>query len=177
MFDILKTDGVPKRFRRAMPMADVTEATENVAIWRKTGGWCLMLSGPTGVGKSFAAAKWLWDHAVARRRRPHPMASRRWYPAVLLARLSQFDEEIEELNTRATLVIDDLGVEYADKTGNFRSRLDYLLDARYSEERPTIITTNLSPDHVSSRYGVRIVDRIRDGGGFCSIRSGSRRGR
>ena len=174
---MLKGDGVPKRFRQAMPVAETTKATESVARWRKAGGWCLVLTGPAGVGKSFAAARWLWDHAMETGRAPHAQALRRWYPAVLLARLNGFGDEIEELNTRATLVIDDLGVEYSDKNGNFRSRMDYLLDARYAEERPTIITTNLSPTALSKRYGERIVDRMRDGGAFASLNETSRRGR
>lgn len=177
LFDVVKADGVPKRFRQLLPIPEPTTAVKQVEAWARGDGWVLVLSGPKGVGKSFAAARFLWNHAMETGRRPHAQAKRRWYPATLLARLSGYGDELEELNGLATLVIDDLGVEYTDRNGNFRSRMDYLLDARYGEELPTVITTNLDAKGFERRYGDRVLDRVRDGGAFVVVREQSRRGR
>ena len=77
------------------------------------------------------------------------------------------------------MVIDDLGIEYLDKNGNFLQRLDELLDERYSNFRKTIITTNLNADAFKDRYGERVADRMREGftwgGGFIELADDSMR--
>jgi DNA replication protein DnaC len=177
LFEVMTSDGVPKRFRNSLPLPEQTTALAAVRQWMGESLWSLVVSGPKGVGKSFAAAWWLWTVAVATGRAPHAQAKRRWFPAVLLARMSQYGEDLEALNRLPALVIDDLGVEFNDKTGSFRSRMDYLLDARYGEELPTLITTNLAAEAFERRYGERVLDRIRDGGSFVAIREESRRGK
>ena len=64
------------------------------------------------------------------------------------------------------LVIDDLGAEFNDSKGFFASLLDELIDARYSHKLATIVTSNLDLEAFKTRYGVRIVDRIREAGRF-----------
>jgi DNA replication protein DnaC len=77
------------------------------------------------------------------------------------------------------MVIDDLGVEYLDKNGNFLQRLDELIDERYSNYRQTIITTNLNVKAFKERYGERVADRIREGfefgGAFMELAESSMR--
>jgi DNA replication protein DnaC len=75
------------------------------------------------------------------------------------------------------LVIDDLGAEYSDSKGFFASLFDEVVNARYENMRPTILTTNLDVEGFAARYGERIVDRIREAGRFlnCGAQSLRRR--
>ena len=79
----------------------------------------------------------------------------------------------------SVLVIDDLGVEFMDKAGHFKSRLDELIDARWGNFRKTIITTNLNAKDFQERYESRVTDRIRHGfkhgGGYTHINEKSLR--
>lgn len=62
------------------------------------------------------------------------------------------------------LVLDDLG---AEKSSEFSIQSLYLIiDQRYSEMRPTIITSNLSLRGVSEKVGDRIASRI---AGMCKV--------
>jgi DNA replication protein DnaC len=140
----------------------VTEGVQAVKAWqsRSASDWCLVLSGPPGVGKSIAAAWWLAHEA--RDRRDVPNAFPCWWTAGKLARVSGYDGTIDRVGKVGPLVIDDLGTEYGDANGYWYSRLDELLDQRYSNNRRTILTTNLNASEFRERYGERIVDRIRE---------------
>ena len=66
---------------------------------------------------------------------------------------------LEPLLTCDVLVIDDLGTEPINKNVT----LEYLylvINERQLAGKPTIITTNLTPDGVINRYGERIFSRI-----------------
>ncbi len=67
------------------------------------------------------------------------------------------------VETAPVLALDDLAVEFLDDKGMFEFVLDALLDARWSAELPTVITTNLNLAEFSERFGERIVSRLRDG--------------
>jgi len=56
-----------------------------------------------------------------------------------------------------------------DDKGNFMAVLDEVINARYGERLPTLITTNLNADGVQRALRVRIADRIR--GTVGSLRS------
>ncbi len=60
------------------------------------------------------------------------------------------------------LILDDLGMEFDTPLG--RSFIYNILNARLLENRPTIISTNLSPTALKARYGDQIASRI--SGGF-----------
>jgi DNA replication protein DnaC len=60
-------------------------------------------------------------------------------------------------------MLDDLGVERV--RGRYdedwaASQLDYLVDQRYNEMRPTWYTTNLSKPEFTDRYGSRLHSRL-----------------
>lgn len=116
-------------------------------------GRCLVLSGPTGVGKSYAAAAVLglagghfafWPQSCGRLLRPDLR-----------------DAELARLKTHHLLVIDDLGMEYAKEGGFLEALTDEVIWHREGNYGPTIITTNLTPDDMRSRWSSRIVDRLR----------------
>ncbi len=64
----------------------------------------------------------------------------------------------EQLTACDLLVLDDLGMEF-DSPFN-RSCIYNILNARLLEERPTIISTNLSAAALKERYGDQITSRI-----------------
>lgn len=140
----------------------------------------VVLSGGAGSGKTVAAAWWIlvslrdparWDqrdydeHEI-RRRGPLP----EFITAAHLARWERYsDAEMNRLLYAPELVIDDLGVEFADKSGSFLATLDEVVNCRYGNELPTLITTNLDAAAFKSRYGERIADRIRQSGRFANV--------
>jgi DNA replication protein DnaC len=136
----------------------------------------LVLSGPPGCGKTTAAASLLaWrDAPWASRCAHHPI----FIPVSRLIRWNRFEEKaMVALEKAAALVIDDLGSEYMDDKGAFLSFFDGLLNARYADWLPTVITTNLSASQFRGRYGTRAIDRLREVGRFIEIRGESMRGR
>lgn len=132
-------------------------------------------SGGLGCGKTVAAAWWL------RKATPgHPpfveAGVRRFVSAPWLARQSRYGQTpLDELEVAALLVLDDLGMEFSDRSGNFLADLDALMDARYRNMLGTVITTNLSAEQFRKRYGGagvdrgRLLDRIRETGQFVNV--------
>ena len=140
-------------------------------------GWCLVLAGPKGCGKSTAAASYLWDKI--KQSESEPTRAMRWWTASRVARVSGYNAELEKMMQVQVMVIDDLGTEYLDKNGYFSHRLDELIDDRYSNYKKTIITTNLNSKDFQVRYGARVADRIREGfkygGGYVELNGKSLR--
>lgn len=66
---------------------------------------------------------------------------------------------LEELKRVPLLILDDLGAE--KPTGWTAERLYELINYRYMEELPIIVTTNCKPDDLKLRLGERIFDRLR----------------
>jgi len=152
--------------------AAVSEARGAMAL----GLTLLVLSGLRGCGKTTAAAWWLLQ-----RRKPSEYVRTgppRFVDATALARWPKYDDaKMHELERASALVIDDLGIEYDDKHGAFRSFLDGLVNARYAAVLPTLITTNLRATEFKERYGERIADRIREAGRYVELAGESLRRR
>lgn len=156
------------------------EMTDTVAVAEVRGAIglglvLLVLSGLRGCGKTTAAAWWL-----VQKREPAKYVRTyepRFVDASALARWPRFDDgKMVELERASALVIDDLGIEYDDKNGAFRSFLDGLVNTRYAACLPTLITTNLRAGEFKARYGERIADRIRESGRFVELAGESLRG-
>ena len=102
----------------------------------------------------------------------------------------------DQLLAERTLVLDDLGVEFADGSGSYRVDLDELVDRFYSDDRALVITTNLvypsakaraerkakgqkvdeSAPTFADRYGERVLDRMRECGRWVDTAAPSMRG-
>ena len=123
-----------------------TDAVKRAREWweQRAKPW-LLLSGPTGCGKSLAAASIPADHV-------HGTFVRADEVVRLFS--SMFGEQYEQqqsLRQARLLVLDDLGCEL-DAARMLPALLD-LLDARQSARRhPTIVTTNLTPAAFRERY-------------------------
>jgi DNA replication protein DnaC len=67
-----------------------------------------------------------------------------------------YDETFEPLRQTALLVLDDLGTENPSQWA--QEKLFQLLNHRYNETLPTVITTNVEPDALDPRLRSRLMD-------------------
>lgn len=113
----------------------------------------LVLSGSTGTGKTVAAVTWLWRH------RALPGGFMR---ASAFAAASSFDGALRTnwAHLWRVMVLDDLGAEYADNKGAFVSRAEEVFDHYVADGRGLVVTTNLSPADILTRYGERLASRL-----------------
>lgn len=90
------------------------------------------------------------------------------YPAKEIARMcAAADKErkdFKELSGFEMLGIDDLGEEPKEvmSYGMIYTPLIDLICERYDRQLPTIITTNLTQEQLSAKYGVRVYDRFKE---------------
>lgn len=125
---------------------------------RKSHATFLVLSGKKGVGKTTAAAWASMD-----------MVGLRWVRAGELATIGLYDRaRFDPIANATALVLDDLGTEFNDAKGAFRSLFDLLINTRYDGMLRTIITTNLLSEGFTARYGARALDRINEDGLWAS---------
>jgi hypothetical protein len=157
--------GVPERvlvvaFDREPLETEAIKALRDALGKRPT---IVVLSGGVGCGKSCAAAWWLGQHGGD------------WISAGDLSKISPYEGGGTDRLRSQRLVLDDLGVEYLDAKGFLQATLDGVIDHRYANMLPTVITTNLSAAEFKARYGKRVEDRIREAGAFVVITSPSLR--
>lgn len=134
------------------------------------GGGNLLLLGPTGIGKSTAAAvlfrrllgagirdggpawelaqslHWFSAESLSLARRWHPLGQGE-APDIMSAMFGRF------------LVIDDLGWDRDVQT------VSDVMAVRYDRGLPTIITSGKTPDELTAQYGAAVVRRARESGG------------
>jgi hypothetical protein len=123
--------------------------------------WVLVLASPVGGGKSLAAAT-----AIGK-------VGGQFVSAPDLESLAY---DVAGLERDGLLVLDDLGCEHAGASGFVLSRIEKLIAARYAGDQMTIITTNLRRPDFAARYGLRVDDRLREGGIYVELRVASLRG-
>lgn len=118
----------------------------------------LLLWGPVGTGKSYAAAT--IANELLQRRTSVVMTSF----IKILKEVGTFDADngkIEKINNAKLLIIDDLGAERG--TDYTLERVYDIIDSRYRCNKPIILTTNLTMEQMKEcddiRYN-RIYDRI-----------------
>jgi len=88
----------------------------------------------------------------------------RIYDAKELTQVYNRLEEWRGIRSSDMLAIDDLGKEPAEvmEYGNLRSPVIDLLEHRYQTQKFTLVTTNLAPGDMRSKYGERLADRFRE---------------
>lgn len=128
-------------------------------------GTVLVLAGRTGTGKGHLAAA--ASMQIIRAGRTVMFATAR--EILLWLRASWTDREapgeLEVLNRLVDvdlLVIDEIGVQFG--TDAERDQLFGVIDGRYREQRPMILTTNLSPAKLKDVLGDRSFSRLREDG-------------
>jgi hypothetical protein len=161
--------GVPARHIERFSSRIDTPALIWADQWR-FGGF-LVLSGGSGVGKSFGAA-WALK-GFLRSRISDPLNTETWNRAAYAGERSMWStanrvahdkNRLDEARSRLFLVLDDLGRE-----GNLPTRLADVSDivsARYDAKPPTVITTELTFREALKTYGRNTAYKfVEDNGG------------
>jgi hypothetical protein len=137
---------------------------------------CLVLAGPTGVGKTYAiiagfreAAIWNCDGALSV-----------YFGMSALARalLDEDDREevLEQCLEADLLAIDDVGGAYVKAGGLIETLFEEILVDREGNQLQTMLTTNLTLESFADTVGDRIADRVRGSWGtWCSLPGSSLR--
>lgn len=164
---VLEHAAVPRRLWAALDSLEETDAMRALAAWRRGGKTFLVLEGGVGVGKTVAAASFA--------ARPGGLFRK----AADVARLSSFDAATWDMLYRSpALALDDLGAESLDEKGWARNAILGLLDRRYDDAAPTVITTNLGIESFRERYGQdggRLFDRLKEAAEWVAIGGASMR--
>jgi predicted phage replisome organizer len=84
-----------------------------------------------------------------------------------------FSETISTLQETDLLILDDLGAEKASDWT--REKLFEIIDYRYSEGLPMLVTTNCTPDELKKKIGDRNFDRLREMCALVPVTSKSQR--
>lgn len=124
------------------------------AIYRQKIG--LLMTGPVGTGKTFAAA--CIANALIERGVPVLMTS---FPVILGTSKYELNDTIRQAQEYDLIIVDDLG---AERDTDYALEIVFqFVDARYRSGKPLIVTTNLTPQEMRKQTGLafsRIYDRI-----------------
>lgn len=134
---------------------------KNLAIGNLTMGNFLVLAGPTGVGKTHLALaiawEWFEDGSDVLFSRVDDLLDwlRRGYDD------NTYHKRFDSIHRRHLLVLDDLGTEHAQDWAG--EKLDRIVDWRYINRMPLVVTTNAKSEDLAARVASRLADKS------CSI--------
>lgn len=146
-------EAIPRRYRNAVPRLPETDAW----LAASADGAGLLLAGPTGTGKTHEAygAVRAWAAATV------APTGRLVFGNVadLLDRARpDGDLTVPAIAEADLLLLDDLG---AFKATEWTAEALYrIVDRRWSDMLPTIVTTNMPPDQLSAWVGDRLASRL-----------------
>lgn len=161
---------IPPRFRAAVEMPP------EVAAWvdRGTEAQGLYLAGQVGTGKThtawFAVGHWCLSTGTVPHT-PRDRAVEGWStggPTVIFTRMTDLLDDlrpgdlarqrVRDCQTAALLVLDDIGAEKASEWT--QERLYSIIDHRYANCLPLIVTSNLPPAKLADQTGDRAASRL-----------------
>ena len=155
---------IPERQLTKKGIADAKMLLKLLSSWKDKDIKLLTITGGVGIGKTHLSIATLVDLIYAHSQKVY------YAPATEVAVKSRDFEYGESERYRKKLqeidwlVLDDLGVEH-DPRGYMQTFYHSIIDHRYSQEKQTLITTNLSvngkkKDSLLKRLGERIVSRL-----------------
>ncbi len=168
--------GIPLRYGNAAIAEIQREAREKLSAWAKSRTHSLVITGPVGVGKTYAACALalLCQEANATTKYTSQASILRAIRSTWGTRAERSEEGVwRELTTPSVLIVDDIGA--ARGNDNDAMRISELIDERYNEQKPTVLVTNLKPEQLKVELGDRAYDRICEGGKLIVMGGESRR--
>lgn len=151
--------GIPQAYMQAeFATATKTKAIEfaqNYVEADATKGRALLLTGPTGSGKTFAAVAAIRAHVGK--------SKRLLYFPLLIAALRDFSTSKEALESALHarfLVLDDFCAEYVRGNTQADSLIESIIWHREANLLPTILTTNCTTDQLRAALSDRALDRL-----------------
>lgn len=158
--------GAPKRAVQQW-RAGLTETTGVLAVRRllAEGKALCLLTGGVGTGKTVAAVAAMASRLLEARDEDLPALFMRASEGARMGMYGASDRRLyEQMLGAGLLVVDDLGMEFLGDGSVWRSTFEEMLDVRYGDGLPTVLTTNLDAVAFRGRYGERVYDRIRHSG-------------
>lgn len=164
--------------RYGVPVADLrhaldrksisTDARRAVSHWHRDGERGLLaLVGGYGIGKTYAAVRWV----LARHHKGRP--SMWWLASRWPIAFADQDRLLSQLGRSSALVIDDLGdgeSQIKTMSADARSKIIAKLADRIAEGRPTVLISNAEGSEIEAWLGGRMIDRLRFGGGIARLK-------
>jgi hypothetical protein len=127
--------------------------------WLGVGRGFLVLSGDCGCGKTFAAccliAEWTRLKGVPARFYDMAVVKQLWYEEIRSTGLKTLSTKLSEA---PLLVLDDLSA--MDSSDGFQELIYLVINSRYNNMLPTIITTNLNEHAFGEQMGNAISSRV-----------------
>jgi DNA replication protein DnaC len=146
---------IPPRFQGAKLGEFSPKMVDQITGWQEISGEGknLVIFGPVGVGKSRAACA-----AVRKACAAGPILFRPSGEMLNDLRPGGAPGAFDALASVPMLIVDDLGVEKV--TDWTTEQIDLLINRRWLDEKPTVITTNLEPADLSAHVGERAYSRL-----------------
>jgi DNA replication protein DnaC len=157
---------LPSRLRHVQPRNPEVRAWVHQFLADPASVWTLILTGPVGRGKTCEAIGALRGCLLGSASRGRRMTWQYTSHTNLNAALrpSPNDEHLEALEQACRvdlLVIDDMGAgQYTDWAADSLYRI---VDTRWANERPMIVTSNLLGEELADLVGARIASRLSGG--------------